>query len=289
MNISFHFFLLSICVCIANSYCSTLDVPFVPTPYEVVNAMLDIASVGSQDTLYDLGCGDGRIVITAVSKRGVKKAVGVDMDPQRIEECKKNATDAGVIKQTSFIQDDLFNIDFHQATVLTLYLLPEVNLKLRPKIFRTLKAGTRVVSHDFNMGSWEPDQQIMAGNSTIYLWIVPANVSGSWSWNMPETPNNKITAIFNQQFQKISAKAYLDNNELPVSGLLLHGSFFSFSLNNPVSSTGESIITTFFGVVSDNQITGKAQNQNSGSLPWTARRDPSTIQNIAPAENIFRN
>lgn len=289
MNTSFHFLILSICVCTVNCLCSTLDVPFVPTPYEVVNAMLDIANAGPQDTLYDLGCGDGRIVITAVSKRGVKKAVGVDMDPQRIEECRRNATNAGVNKQISFIQGDLFNIDFHQATVLTLYLLPEVNLKLRPKIFRTLRAGTRVVSHDFNMGSWKADKQIMTGNSTIYLWIVPANVSGSWSWDMPGNQNNKITAVFNQQFQSISAKAYLDKNQLPVSGLLLNGSFFSISLSSAVSSTGESIITTFFGAVSDNQIIGKAYNQNSDSLPWTARRDPSTIKDIAPEESIFRN
>lgn len=287
MNPTVFFISACLCVSIVNGQGNGLDVPFVPTPYEVVNGMLDISQVGPQDTLYDLGCGDGRIVITAVSQRGVKKAVGVDLDSQRIKECRKNALDAGVTKQVSFIQGDLFSIDFHQATVLTLYLLPDVNLKLRPKIFATLRPGTRVVSHDFDMGSWKADKEQITGNSNIYLWIVPANISGSWNWKLPGDPQSRVTAIINQQFQNISAKAYLNKNELKVSGLLINGSFFSISINDQ-KSTGHSLPITFIGTVSENQITGKSQSRNSESLPWTAIRDPSTIKNIAPEENIFR-
>ncbi len=286
MNPTVFFLIICLCISIVKSQSSGLDVPFVPTPYEVVNGMLDISQTGPQDTLYDLGCGDGRIVITAASKRGVKKAVGIDLDPQRIKECRENAKNAGVNKQVSFIQGDLFSIDFHQATVLTLYLLPDVNLKLRPKIFATLRPGTRVVSHDFDMGSWKADKEQLAGSSYIYLWVVPANISGLWSWNLPDDPQNKVTTQINQQFQNITAKAYHNNNELKVSGILINGSFFSISINTQ-KSTDDSLPTTFIGTVEDNQINGTSQSRYSESLPWTAARDPSTIQNIAPEENVF--
>lgn len=149
-----------------------LDVPYVPTSQSVVNAMLDLANIQPGETHYDLGCGDGRIVITA-AKRGAV-ATGIDLDPQRIKEANENAEEAGLTGKVTFIQGDLFDFDFNDADVLTLYLLPSVNLKLRPKILKELKPGTRVVSHAFTMGDWEPEEEIVVDGSTLYLWTVPA-------------------------------------------------------------------------------------------------------------------
>ncbi|MEH6308625.1 class I SAM-dependent methyltransferase [Olivibacter sp. CPCC 100613] len=147
------------------------DVPYVPTKQDVVEAMLTLASVGPNDMLYDLGCGDGRIVVTAAKKFGAK-AVGVDIDPERIKEAHENAQQADVEDQVAFLQQDLFKADFSKASVVSLYLLPSVNMKLRPKLLQ-LKPGTRIVSHAFDMGDWKPDKQMVVGNSTIYLWTVP--------------------------------------------------------------------------------------------------------------------
>ncbi len=149
-----------------------LDVPYVPTRHTVVEAMLNMANVKAGDVHYDLGCGDGRIVIAA-AKRGAK-ATGVDIDPQRIKEANENAREAGVTDQVTFIEGNLFDMDFSDATVLTLYLLPDVNLKLRSKILNDLKPGTRIVSHAFDMGDWVPDDSVVVDGSRIYFWTVPA-------------------------------------------------------------------------------------------------------------------
>ena len=149
-----------------------LDVPYVPTRQTVVNAMLKLANVQQSDVLFDLGCGDGRIVVTAAKNFGTK-GTGVDLDPVRIKEAKENAKAAEVTELVNFMEGDLFDIDFSKATVLTLYLLPSVNLKLRPKILKEMKPGSRIVSHDFDMGDWKPDQELQVDGSTIYLWTVP--------------------------------------------------------------------------------------------------------------------
>jgi SAM-dependent methyltransferase len=153
------------------------DVPYVPTAPETVKAMLEIANVGKDDIVYDLGCGDGRIVIAAVKDFGAKKAVGVDIDPQRIKEANENAKAAGVQDKVKFIQGDLFKQNFSEATVVTLYLLPSVNLKLRPKLIDELKPGTRVVSHDFDMGDWKPEKTQSLEGDTVYFWTIPQNKS----------------------------------------------------------------------------------------------------------------
>lgn len=148
-----------------------LDVPYVPTKQPVVDAMLDLAGVKAGDVHYDLGCGDGRIAISA-AKRGAT-STGVDIDPQRIKEANENAKDAGITDKVTFVQGNLFDFDFSKADVLTLYLLPEVNLKLRSKILKELKPGTRVVSHAFDMGDWEAEKTITVDGSTLFLWTVP--------------------------------------------------------------------------------------------------------------------
>jgi len=149
------------------------DVVFVPTPQEVVEKMLELAKVGKNDVLYDLGSGDGRIPVTAAKRFGIR-AVGIDIDPQRIAEANENARRNGVAKLVTFKQEDLFKTQFSDATVVTLYLLPDLNVKLRPRLLAELKPGTRIVSHQFDMGTWKPDQKVELANRTIYLWTVPA-------------------------------------------------------------------------------------------------------------------
>ena len=147
------------------------DVPYVPTPPDVVEAMLKLGGVKQGDIMYDLGCGDGRIVIMAAQKFGAT-GTGVDIDPERIKEAEENAKQAGVTGRVRFLQMNLFDADFHDATLVTLYLLPEVNLRLRPKLLKELKVGTRIVSHQFDMGDWKPDKQVSMDWRTLYLWTV---------------------------------------------------------------------------------------------------------------------
>jgi trans-aconitate methyltransferase len=149
-----------------------LDVPYVPTAIPVVDAMLDLAKVSRSDVLYDLGCGDGRIVVRAAQRFGCR-GVGVDLDPQRVSEARTNAAKAKVEALTRFEVGDVFAFDFSPATVVTMYLLPSVNLKLRPRLLAELKPGTRIVSHDFDMGDWEPQVVREVARSRIYLWTVP--------------------------------------------------------------------------------------------------------------------
>ena len=151
------------------------EVPYVPTHEKVVAEMLKVAKVGKNDILYDLGSGDGRIVITAAKRFGTR-GVGVDVDPARIVEARQNAAKAGVADRVKFLQQDLFETDIREATVVTLYLLPEVNLRLRPKLLADLKPGTRVVSHNYDMGDWAPLKTLqlrVPQEHTIYYWVVP--------------------------------------------------------------------------------------------------------------------
>jgi ribosomal protein L11 methylase PrmA len=149
------------------------DVIFVPTPQEVVDAMLKLAKVGPNDVVYDLGSGDGRIPITAVKTFNAKSATGIDIDPQRIREANENLKTAGVGDRVRFLNQDLFTTDISQASVVTLYLLPSLNLKVLPKLNKELKPGTRVVSHAFDMGDIKPEQTQNINGRTIYLWTVP--------------------------------------------------------------------------------------------------------------------
>jgi ribosomal protein L11 methylase PrmA len=148
------------------------DVIFVPTPQEVVEDMLRLANVSKGDVLYDLGSGDGRIPVTAARLYGVR-AVGIDIDPERIREARENAKRDGVENLVQFRQQDLFEADFREATVVTLYLLPDLNLKLQPRLLAELKPGTRVVSHQFDMGDWRPAKKLESNGRTVYFWVVP--------------------------------------------------------------------------------------------------------------------
>jgi tRNA G37 N-methylase Trm5 len=148
------------------------DVIYVPTPQEVVEEMLRLANVHKGDVLYDLGSGDGRIPVTAARRFGIR-AYGIDIDPQRIQEANENAKKNGVKHLVEFRQEDLFKSKFSEASVVTLYLLPDLNVKLRPRLLAELKPGSRVVSHQFDMGTWKPDKRVELNGRTIYLWTIP--------------------------------------------------------------------------------------------------------------------
>jgi precorrin-6B methylase 2 len=157
------------------------DVVFVPTPHEVVEAMLKVAKVGKADVLYDLGSGDGRIPITAAQKYDIARGIGIDINPERIKEANENRAKAGVGERVTFINADLFAANLSDATVVTLYLLPSLNLKLLPKLLKELKPGTRIVSHAFDMGSWKPEQTLNVDGRSVYFWTIPA--PGTPSYN----------------------------------------------------------------------------------------------------------
>ena len=157
------------------------DVIYVPTPDDVVDAMLKVAKVGKADVLYDLGSGDGRIPITAARKYGIAKGIGIDINPERIAEANENLRKAGVADRVQFINADLFESDFSDATVITLYLLPALNLKLLPKLLQEVRPGTRIVSHAFDMGSWQPEQTLNIDGRSVYFWRIPAPGTASYS------------------------------------------------------------------------------------------------------------
>jgi SAM-dependent methyltransferase len=200
------------------------DVIWVPTPQSLVDQMLDMAKVTSKDYVIDLGSGDGRTVITA-AKRGAK-ALGIEYNPDMVELSKRNAAKAGVSDKARFVKADLFESDFSQATVITMFLLPDINLKLRPKILG-LKPGTRIVSNSFTMGEWTADETTSAKDGctsycTAYLWIVPAKVEGTW-----KLPQGDLT--LKQAFQMVSGTLKNGSNSVPISNGKLNGDEISFT------------------------------------------------------------
>src|SRR5882672_8531772 len=176
------------------------DVIWVPTPQALVERMLDMAKLTPRDTHYDLGSGDGRTVITA-AKRGVQ-AIGVEFNPDMVKLSERAADKEGVADRAKFINGDIFQTDFSKATVLTLYLLPSLNLKLRPTILK-MKPGTRVVSHAFTMDDWQADQTDNVEGRTAYLWIVPASVEGTWKWSVAGSGPKDYELMLRQQYQNV--------------------------------------------------------------------------------------
>jgi precorrin-6B methylase 2 len=192
-----------------------LDVPYVPTPQDVVNRMLDMAKLSKDDHHIDLGSGDGRIVITA-AKRGAR-SMGIDLNPVRIGEANENAKKAGVADRVTFVQGNLFEMDISKANVLTMYLLQSVNLQLRPKILSDLRPGSRVVSHAFSMNDWEADEHANVASRNLYLWIIPGKAEGSWQ---AESGGRKFTLDLKQTFQKLTGNATVNGVSAPVTGRL---------------------------------------------------------------------
>ncbi len=246
-----------------------LDVPYVPTPENVVERMLDVTDVKSSDYVVDLGSGDGRIVIAA-AKRGAS-GHGIDLDPKRIAEARENATDEEVDNRIMFMEEDIFDTDFSEASVITMYLLPSVNKKLRPKLLNDLQPGTQVVSHSFDMGSWKADEEIVVRNNgsshDIYYWVIPSKVEGEWTWNQNDTEH---TLSISQRFQEISAKitdgsdAHYDITQAELEGK---------RINIRAAKNGEQYI--FSGRVENDTIYGMMQHHNNSDKnlsQWEATR-----------------
>lgn len=201
------------------------DVGYVPTPQPIVDAMLKLANVQRGEVVYDLGCGDGRAVITAARDFGAR-GIGVDIDPERIAESVANAAAAGVSDRVSFTQADLFKMKFDDADVLFLYLLPDLNVQLRPRILDELRPGSRVVSHAFAMGDWPPDRSSRAGNIPIFFWIVPAKVAGQWTVTLPD--GEKGILSLEQKFQEVTGTLMSGGRSRPVEEARLSGATLSF-------------------------------------------------------------
>jgi cyclopropane fatty-acyl-phospholipid synthase-like methyltransferase len=187
-----------------------LAVPFVPTEEETVEAMLNLACVGSKDVLYDLGSGDGRILIAAAKNRDTR-GVGVDIDPMRIADAMEYAGWAGVEHLVDFIEDDLFTTDVREATVVSLYLLQSINVQLRPSLLSQLRPGARIVSHAFDMGDWKADERLKVGDVNIFKWTVPAPVAGVWEWSRADGKSYRVE--LEQAYQVVTGRAWLDGEE----------------------------------------------------------------------------
>lgn len=243
-----------------------LDVPFYVTEPEVVEGMLDMAGVGPGDYLIDLGSGDGRIVIAAAKRGAVGH--GVDLDPQRNIEANRNALKAGVDDRVVFLEQDLFETDFSQATVVTMFLLSSINLRLRPDLLSRLRPGTRVLSHTFDMGDWEPDLRKVIGIRPVYLWVIPARVDGVWQWTSGDTP---FSMTIEQQFQHIDVSIYAGKQELEMETSEIKGGRITLIARD--SSSGARYL--FNGKADENRITGFVQNLHN-DVPavetWSAMR-----------------
>ncbi|UCE41342.1 MAG: class I SAM-dependent methyltransferase [Candidatus Aminicenantes bacterium] len=277
------------------------EVPYVPTPEEVVVEMLSMANVSGDDVVYDLGCGDGRIVITAAKELGCR-GVGIDIDLTRIQESRVNASNAGVSDRVEFLHMDLFEADISQASVVTLYLLSRVNLRLRPKLFQELKPGTRVVSHDFSMGEWTPDKSTVIeervdyvplqdtrfiddywNKHSVHFWIIPANVSGTWKLTVPTLSREKPYRLeIDQNFQMLKGKAYEGSVSLPldIRNGKINGDRLEFFFER--KNRGRTEKMHFEGIVKDHDIVGfvRIEGKPDFEEKWHAKRDPSTKKSI---------
>ena len=254
-------------------------VPFVATPDEVVDRMLRIAEVGPDDTLIDLGSGDGRIVIGA-ARRGAR-ALGVDIDASLVAAARANAARAGVASRTRFEQRDLYETDLAGASVITMYLLPEVNMKLRPRLL-ALAPGTRIVSHDWDMTDWPADETIELrapekavgadGTAKVFLWVVPADARGDWSGEIPGYAN-ALRLNIRQKFQMLEVEARSGARELVVRGTRLRGREIKLVVTGAV--VRRPMHHLFAGILHGDRIDGEvvvSDGENRRSYPWTAHR-----------------
>ena len=248
-----------------DAYAQRLDVAYVPTPVDVVEKMLEMANVGPGDYVIDLGCGDGRIVIAA-AKRGAF-GHGVDIDPQRIKEAQENAKKTGVADKVVFVEENIYDTDFSRANVITMYLFPSINIKLRPSLLENLEPGSRIVSHDFNMDEWKADKQYgRMEEHAIHFWIVPAQVEGAWNW---KTAGKEFKMSAGQKFQKLELGILSDGVSLNVENSLLSGKRISFNVINP--SNRKKYV--YSGQVNEGKITGIVQihdGNNKSVENWTA-------------------
>ena len=237
------------------------DVVWGPTSPAQVAAMLDMAGVGPGDTVIDLGSGDGRIVIAAAT-RGAR-GIGLEYNADLVALARRLAQDAGVADRTSFTQADIFAADFGEATVLTLYLMTDLNLRLRPKILG-MRPGTRVVSNSFGMKDWKADQQKVVDGRPIYSWIVPARAAGTWTWTL-DAGEARLT--LQQRFQTITGRVTIAGANRSIRNATLSGRRIRFS-----AGTNTATSMAFAGVIDDDAIDGQVTRSGGAEAPWHARR-----------------
>ncbi len=240
-----------------------LDAPYVPTPPDVVDAMLDLAKVSPQDFVIDLGCGDGRILVAAAKRFGAR-GYGVDIDPARIIEARAIAEAAKVADRIAFEVKDLFEVDLSPASVLTLYLFPHLNDRLQPKIMKEMQPGARVVSHGFPIGKWPPDRYDLVSGRQVYFWIVPARIEGRWELQGPD--GRKAIVDIRQRHQLIMGDVQ-DPAGARVRNARLTGKEIVLTIDWPGRGAFE-----LTGTVKGESMAGMAQRPGGGSGPWFARR-----------------
>jgi SAM-dependent methyltransferase len=265
------------------------DIQFVATPMKAVDAMLSLAAVNSNDIVYDLGCGDGRFVIKAAVDYGAR-GVGIDIDPLRIMECNSNAVKAGVTNRVRFFEQDLFESDFRDATVVCLYLLPKLNLRLRPRLLAELRPGTRILSHEFDMADWIPDATEVVSNvpmytrpplprirdTVFYYWVVPAEAAGTWQWTIQTPAGDRRYAVhFAQKFQRVSGIVETGGRAVPVLDARLNGADLSFSFEEEVG--GQNVVVSVKGRIDGAAAAGSMKirtGQDETVCDWNAARSP---------------
>jgi SAM-dependent methyltransferase len=254
-------------------------VVFIPTPPDVGMEMLKLAGVTSNDLVYDLGSGDGRLAIAAAQLFGAR-AVGVELDPKLVQDSRETAAKAGVADRVTFIWGDLFQVDLRPATAVMLYLNADMNLKLRPRLLSELKPGTRVVSHAFDMGEWIPDRSVRIfsadGARRLNLWIIPARVQGTWAMSV-SMPDGELsaTAILEQNFQRLGGILRTATDVVPIVDTSLRGDVVAFSATVGMKPGPRTI--RFRGLVSGDSAAGTAEVTGGLAIDpgrWTARRLP---------------
>jgi hypothetical protein len=258
------------------------DTPYVQTPANVVKAMLETAKVGPKDFVIDLGSGDGRMVITAAKEYGAR-GFGVDLDARLVRLANANAAKEDVADRAVFYARDLYKTDIHRATVMSIYLLPEVNLMVRPKLLRELKPGTRIVSHDYDMGEWKPDAhfKLEAPGKTVgrdpvskvFYWVVPANVTGEWSATVRTSPKpQEITLRLAQKFQFAEGSIEDGDARVALEDVKLVGPQLTFKARLP-GAAGSATVQEFSGRVAGDSIEGTLKTAaNERAIAWRARR-----------------
>ena len=253
------------------------DIFYLPTPQRVVDAMLLMAEVNKHDVLYDLGSGDGRLVITAAKRYGAH-GIGIEIDPKLLAEANKNARAAKVQDKVEFRQQDLFTSDFSDASVITLYLLDTLNERLRPRILAQVKPGTRIVSHAFRMGEWEPDQtrtlKIEGTDYNAFFWVVPANVSGRWRIAGNAKPKGMPESVtIEQTFQRFTVRRSDNNDEIGAGSV--NGTEFVMMMRD----TPDAAATSFIGTIDGNSIKATASNKRG---TWRGEREAGSEKLLDP-------
>lgn len=259
-----------------------LDTPYVPTPQVVVDRMLDLAKLKAGETVIDLGSGDGRIMIEAATRYGAR-GFGVEIDPRLVKLSNDRAAKAGVADRVKFLQQDLFKTDFREANVLTLYLLPDVNLALRPKILAELRPGARVVSHDYGMGDWRPDAEETVPapdkkvgarkESQVFMWTVPAKVEGAWRLELsPAAKARPARMVLRQKFQSVSGSLELTaQGDVALKDGKLHGDELRLVL--PAGAFDRDAVE-LVGRATGETLAGTLRKSGRELATWTAKRVP---------------